>query len=403
MRGQDKNTNFKWMKKNLISFYSLIIIIYFTFDVCAQTTGNNHLSLAGFRASRITSSFPDNVFPDDNYWVHVGNGMSNKLNLSVPSSIWIVSLYQNNGITRLGFPVQKDSASKILGADYDQNENYLTRFDKEGFKIFLQIEPGSASIDTLIDMVLKRYGHHSCVTGFGIDIEWYEADKYKDGRKVSDSAAAAWEAKVKSFNKNYTLFLKHFNPEWMPKNYRGNIIFINDGQQFGSLNELKNDFINWSNYFPNNKVGFQYGYPADEIWWQKLNDPAKTIGEELISSVPNIYSLYWVDFSVTKIFPMNVTGINDLNTSVNNFSLLQNYPNPFNPTTTIQYSIPKNSFVKIILYDVLGKVVKTLVNEEKTTGNYSVNFNAARLSSGIYFYRLQAGNFVNTKKMILLR
>ena len=89
-----------------------------------------------------------------------------------------------------------------------------------------------------------------------------------------------------------------------------------------------------------------------------------------------------------------------------NFSpieLRQNYPNPFNPTTIINYSIPKQSLVIIKVYDVLGIEVASLVNEDKTVGSYSVNFNASKLTSGVYFYRMQAGSFVETKKLILLK
>jgi len=85
------------------------------------------------------------------------------------------------------------------------------------------------------------------------------------------------------------------------------------------------------------------------------------------------------------------------------FSLDQNYPNPFNPTTIINYSLPKSAFVKLIVYDVLGRVIKTLVDEEKSAGNYSVQFNGSNLSSGVYFYRLTAGNFISTKKLVLLK
>ena len=83
------------------------------------------------------------------------------------------------------------------------------------------------------------------------------------------------------------------------------------------------------------------------------------------------------------------------------FLLSQNYPNPFNPSTTINYSIPKASFVSLKVYDILGNEVETLVNEEKTAGNYSLQFSTAKqeLASGIYFYRLQAGSFTNTKKL----
>ena len=87
----------------------------------------------------------------------------------------------------------------------------------------------------------------------------------------------------------------------------------------------------------------------------------------------------------------------------NKYLLSQNYPNPFNPSTTIKYSVPKLSFVTIKIYDVLGSEIATLVNEEKPIGTYALNWNAANLSSGVYFYLLQAGDFVQTKKMILLK
>jgi hypothetical protein len=85
------------------------------------------------------------------------------------------------------------------------------------------------------------------------------------------------------------------------------------------------------------------------------------------------------------------------------FALHQNYPNPFNPTTTIKYQIPELSFVTLKIYDVLGSEIITLVNEEKSIGNYEVDWNASGLPSGIYFYKLQAGNFVETMKMLLLK
>jgi hypothetical protein len=85
------------------------------------------------------------------------------------------------------------------------------------------------------------------------------------------------------------------------------------------------------------------------------------------------------------------------------YVLEQNYPNPFNPSTTIKFQLPELSFVTLKVYDVLGNEIKTLVNEEKVVGNYEVEFNATRLPSGIYFYRLQSGSFVETKKMVLMK
>jgi hypothetical protein len=85
------------------------------------------------------------------------------------------------------------------------------------------------------------------------------------------------------------------------------------------------------------------------------------------------------------------------------FSLAQNYPNPFNPTTTIQFSLPQAGNVALKIYNVLGEEVKTLVNEFRQEGKHSVQFNANNLASGIYLYRIQAGSFVETKKMILIK
>ena len=89
--------------------------------------------------------------------------------------------------------------------------------------------------------------------------------------------------------------------------------------------------------------------------------------------------------------------------TVNDFSLYQNYPNPFNPSTTIKYSIPKQSYATLKVFDVLGREVATLADGEHAQGNYKLEFNASNLTSGIYFYRIEAGSFVDIKKMILLR
>ncbi|MCZ2267436.1 MAG: T9SS type A sorting domain-containing protein [Ignavibacteriales bacterium] len=88
---------------------------------------------------------------------------------------------------------------------------------------------------------------------------------------------------------------------------------------------------------------------------------------------------------------------------IKDFSLSQNYPNPFNPSTTIGFQLEEINFVTLKIYDVLGNEIATLLNEEKLAGTYDIEFNSTGLSSGIYFYKLQAGDFVQSKKMILLK
>lgn len=98
-----------------------------------------------------------------------------------------------------------------------------------------------------------------------------------------------------------------------------------------------------------------------------------------------------------------LTGVNGNLSIPESFSLSQNYPNPFNPVTNIKYSIPQNTHVRISVYDILGREVSAPVNEFKQAGSYEVNFNASDLGSGIYYYKINAGNFTNTKKMILIK
>jgi len=98
-----------------------------------------------------------------------------------------------------------------------------------------------------------------------------------------------------------------------------------------------------------------------------------------------------------------VTDVRNGNILIPTFKLFQNYPNPFNPSTTINYSVPKTNLVTIKVYDILGREVETLVNDRKAAGNYKVEFNASKLASGIYFYQMRAGNFISTKKLVLLK
>jgi len=98
-----------------------------------------------------------------------------------------------------------------------------------------------------------------------------------------------------------------------------------------------------------------------------------------------------------------VSSAGNNNLVVRSFSLEQNYPNPFNPSTTINYSLANEEHVSLIVYDIMGREVAELVNENQTAGSYSLDFEASSLASGMYFYKISAGNFVSTKKMVLLK
>jgi hypothetical protein len=126
------------------------------------------------------------------------------------------------------------------------------------------------------------------------------------------------------------------------------------------------------------------------------------------TGIADLYASLTVEF-----FPDIISEVQNSNKIITDYTLEQNFPNPYNPTTTIKYQIPELSFVTVKVYDVLGKEVTTIVDEEKSAGSYEVEFsaiggsafggNATSLPSGIYFYRLKANDFTQTKKMILLK
>ncbi len=128
-----------------------------------------------------------------------------------------------------------------------------------------------------------------------------------------------------------------------------------------------------------------------------------TVGQITIGSSANsshaLHSGFWAQVEVV------VTGVEDIeqNTLPETFRLDQNYPNPFNPTTTIQFALPGRSNVSLKLFDLLGREVATLVDEKMAAGEYKLQFEAAHLPSGVYFYMLKADNFVAVKKLTLLK
>jgi hypothetical protein len=109
--------------------------------------------------------------------------------------------------------------------------------------------------------------------------------------------------------------------------------------------------------------------------------------------------------NTSAILPIPIfTNVSETNTAIpSEFELLQNYPNPFNPSTKMRYEIHEQSFVTIKIYNILGNEIAILVNEEKPAGSYEVEFSAAELPSGIYYYRLEVAGYSETKKMLLLK
>ncbi|MDP1675905.1 MAG: T9SS type A sorting domain-containing protein [Bacteroidota bacterium] len=144
-----------------------------------------------------------------------------------------------------------------------------------------------------------------------------------------------------------------------------------------------------------------FGFDTSKIYWAVAYTHVYQATQD---------SSYWVDgkyflcdFATGAVILTQPTRVKEETPIPERFSLLQNYPNPFNPTTNIRFTIPVSNGTSLKIYDLLGKEVAVLVNEKRDAGEYTIPFNAAHLPSGIYFYQLRSGKFVETKKMILLR
>ena len=145
-----------------------------------------------------------------------------------------------------------------------------------------------------------------------------------------------------------------------------------------------------------------------------------TVVENDTLNVDYAFSMFWYEAGSTDqiINPLNpsviyiaavpvrsttIVGVEGEINKVNNFELSQNYPNPFNPSTSIKFTLPSRELVSLKVYDILGNEVASLLNETMNAGLNTVKFDASNLASGMYFYTIKAGNFTDTKKMMLLK
>jgi hypothetical protein len=232
---------------------------------------------------------------------------------SAPTALWLAGEILFNGTNSgqgFNFPNPGGSWDTTIKFNAtDQNEAYLSYFDAQGIRVYLQVEPGFSPMDQLFDIMYRRYWQHPSVVGFGVDVEWYRSSC--DGCnnvKVTDALAQAWEAKVKALNPNYRLFLKHYDRYNLPPTYRGNIIFVDDSEQNGSLSGFKTEMKSFSDYFYPNPVMYQIGYPSDKSWWGVMPKPIpQTLGNILsVQTKPGQdMGVIWVDFSLRDVLTVN--------------------------------------------------------------------------------------------------
>ncbi len=293
------------LNRALILLASIVLVIAVCFSPARNQsdTGNVNVKYAGARSS----AYGIRPFPSPEGWTGALKTMAGYFPGATPVGIWIVGRLngRSTGVT-LEFPRPENDADYgqlIAFSEADKHEPFLSMFDSNGIKVFLQVEPGFAEVDATMDLVLGRYKRHPCVEGFGVDVEWFKnARTGSPNAVVSDSLARSWEARVKSHNSTYRLFVKHFRKEDLPPTYRGDIVFVDDSQQFSNLENFLAEYKEFADFFYPNMVMYQIGYRADRVWWQTLTPPIpRTFGRKLAAQTRQDCGIVWVDFTLRDV------------------------------------------------------------------------------------------------------
>jgi uncharacterized protein (TIGR02145 family) len=289
---------------------------------------------------------------------------------------------------------------------------------KENIDVGTMIQGNQNQSDnSIIEKYCYNNDPNNCIT-YGGFYQWAEALQYKNGATNSTFPNPAFSAPVQGI----------CPPGWhIPTltEYQTLVTSVsaNGGNALKSIGQGISDGsgTNTSGFSAllggsRNNDGSFYGLGINTYFWSVTESNASMVyymGLYNNGGGINIYNGGIYSFDNTKEGGLIVRCLSDENvTEIQEddeiglpvkFTLSQNFPNPFNPSTKINYSVPKIGFVTIKVYDILGREVSTLVNEEKLPGNYEVKFDGSNLSSGVYYYQMRAGQFVETKKLILLK
>ncbi len=207
-------------------------------------------------------------------------------------------------------------------------------------------------------------------------------------------------------NANYSLTLTNpINMQSAPVCYLTfwNRYSLENGWDFGHVELSSNNGLTWQSLISYTGINLNWTEQSFDVT-QYVNAASQfKIRFRLYSDGNTLGQGWWVDDIKFTNYCLATVGVLGNTNTPKTFALEQNYPNPFNPVTSIKYQLPRAEKVSIKVFDILGKKVANLVNENKEPGYYEVSFDASNLASGLYFYRIEAGSFTDTKKMILVK
>ncbi len=294
-----------------------------------------NVKYAGIRSSYYGFADEDGQrrFPTPKEAATVIKNIAAKFEGAIPSAVWIIGgIHGQDCHLEFEETATTDPHIKFLGEYPDfwgnvrphSHEDYLNEFDKIGAKIFLQVEPGRASMEEILRLCLDKYADHSCIVGFGVDVEWYPSDGETNGpgqgakQPIDKKELQNLVSLVQLYGKELKVMAKHWETEYVGgKPVVDDVIYFNSSQSEGS--ELPRIFADWANYFSSNGVGFQLGYVGDSDynekngidsvdykWWKpggkgNFTDPITDFTKAIHSKMRNKnqeINIYWVDFTI---------------------------------------------------------------------------------------------------------
>ncbi len=422
----------------LLKTLTIIIILFLTQSNFAQWT-NPDLTLTGrqiqcfaYVNSTILSGTDQGLVRSTNNganWTNIGGGLpytniralilteSSAFNLLAGMVSGRISMSTNYGDNWTAFPAESEQLPFLANIycilERSNSSNYLVGTERGVYLLpqyyplstWIPINTGLPSSETKVRTLVENNGEVFAGTNSG----------------VFQLSGSSWDDKSFGLTNTNVTALTSLGGNLFAGTSQGSVggvyISSDNGNNWTlSLNDA------WISSFLTVGSNIFAGSVGNGIWrstnygnsWSQINDGLGSGAYNVLSVGADDQYLFAGTVSSSiwrRLLSQVVTDVNDgASLQPSEFSLAQNYPNPFNPSTTIKYTIPnitlsgvEGSRVQLKVYDVLGNEVAVLVNEEKPAGSYEVNFDASQLSSGIYFYKLQAGSFTETKKMILVR
>jgi len=403
---------------------------------------NNPLAYYGGTQDNGTNRTQDSGL---NNWQHIfgGDGFYVIVDFTNPNIIYAESQFGNLGKSTDGGNYFFDATNGINSSEptnwstpviMDPNNSnilyygtdYLYR-TTDGAGNWTKISPkltdySGLRLGTLTTMAVAPTNSNVIYVGTDDSHIWVSSDNGSSWNEISDGLPIRWVTRVAVDPTNENIVYATFNglkwrdpqPHVFKSTNKGTTWSdISSNLPDAPVNAFAVDPVEPSRLYLGNDVGMYVSFNSGQSWWVLGEGlPILPIGDieihpttrELVAGTYG-RSMYKIDLNLV---PTNVESSEPV---VTGFYLEQNYPNPFNPSTKIKFTIPnviasgtkQSQLVTLKVYDILGNEITTLVNEEKPAGSYEIKFDAAGLPSGVCFYRLQAGTFIETRKMVLLR